>query len=344
MTQQIINNGSAAGDGQGENLYTAFGKVNANFTELYALPSGGSPAGLTNYIQYNVSGAFAASIKYQWNDATNTMTLGTGLTGGIAYIKAGAPASGAGNSLYLQASSAVGTGAVAGGALQFLGGNGTASVSSGNSNGGGFFMTGGTGYGATPTGGGFSIQAGPTAGNAGFGGNVIIYGGPDQSVIGGTAGGVDVRGGGTVNGTAGNASFRGGDVDAAGSGTGVAGSIFFNAGADLAGFGNDGAITFSTASATVTFAGATGECTFAGGSGGTTVVMGASSTAGVPALQIAGQAAGQPALRVNTSATTGTQTATWTAPTNKPGAALGTVVTWLPISIAGTIRYIPCWS
>ena len=120
MTQQVINNGSAAGDGQGENLYTAFGKVNANFTELYALPSGGVPAGLTNYIQYNVSGAFAASIKYQWDDAANTMTLGTGLTGGIAYIKAGPPTSGAGNALYLQASNAVGTGAVAGGALSLL--------------------------------------------------------------------------------------------------------------------------------------------------------------------------------------------------------------------------------
>ena len=96
MTQQFINNGSAAGDGQGENLYTAFGKVNANFTELYALPSGGSPAGSTNYIQYNVSGAFAASIKYQWDDATNTMTLGTGLTGTISYIKA-ADSTGVGN-------------------------------------------------------------------------------------------------------------------------------------------------------------------------------------------------------------------------------------------------------
>ena len=343
MTQQVINNGSAAGDGQGENLYTAFGKVNANFAELYALPSGGVPAGLTNYIQYNVSGAFAASIKYQWNDTTNTMTLGTGLTGGIAYIQAGPPTSGAGNSLYLQASNAVGTGSVAGGALQFVGGNGTASVASGNSNGGGFSMNGGTGYGATPSGGGFSIQGGPTAGNAGFGGNVTIYGGGDQSVIGGSAGGVDVRGGGTVNGTAGSASFRGGDVDSSGSGTGVAGSIYFNAGADLAGFGNDGAITFSTASATVTFSGTTGECTFTGGSGGTTVVMGASSTADVPALQIAGQAASRVALRVNTSATTGAQTATFTA-TNKPGTATTAPTKWLPINLDGTKYYIPCWT
>ena len=300
-------------------------------------------AGLTNYIQYNASGAFAASIKYQWNDTTNTMTLGTGLTGGIAYIKAGAPTTGAGNALYLQASNAVGTSAVAGGDVQITGGDGSSSVASGNSNGGGFSMFGGIGYGATPNGGGFYIQGGPTLGNAGYGGSVTIYGGGDQSVIGGSAGGVDVRGGGTVNGTAGSASFRGGDVDSTGSGTGIAGSIFFNAGADLAGFGNDGDITFSTASTTVTFAGATGICTFTGGTGGTTVVMGASSTADVPALQIAGQAASRVALRVNTSATTGTQTATFTA-TNKPGTATTAPTKWLPINLDGTKYYIPCWT
>jgi len=311
---------------------------------LYARPIGGSAAGSTNYIQYNVLGAFAASIKYQWNDATNTMTLGTGLTGGIAYIKAGAPTSGAGNSLYLLASNAVGTGANAAGIIQMSGGDGSSSVASGNSNGGGFNLGGGIGYGATPTGGGFSIQGGPTLGNAGFGGAVIIYGGGDQSVVGGQAGGVDVRGGGTVNGFAGTTSFNGGNVDAAGSGTGVAGNITFSAGQDLAGFGNDGLISFSTASTTVTFAGATGICTFTGGTSGTTVVMGASSTADVPALQIAGQAASRVALRINTSATTGAQTATWTAPTNKPGAALGTVSKWLPINLDGTKYYIPCWT
>ena len=299
-------------------------------------------AGLTNYIQYNSSGAFAASIKYQWNDTTNTMTLGTGLTGGIAYIKAGAPTSGAGNGLYLQASNAVGTSAVAGGSVQIIGGDGSSSVTSGNSNGGGFSLNGGAGYGATPSGGGFSIQGGSTLGNAGYGGSVTIYGGGDQSVIGGSAGGVDVRGGGTVNGTAGSASFRGGDVDATGSGTGIAGSIFFNAGADLAGFGNDGDITFSTASTTVTFAGATGVCTFTGGTGGTTAIFGASSTADVPALQIAGQAASRVALQINTSATTGAQIATFTA-TNKPGTGTTAPTKWLPINLDGTKYYIPCW-
>ena len=35
MVQQVINNGTVAGDGLGENLHTGFEKVNDNFTELY---------------------------------------------------------------------------------------------------------------------------------------------------------------------------------------------------------------------------------------------------------------------------------------------------------------------
>jgi hypothetical protein len=35
MAQQTINNGTVAGDGTGENLFTAFNKVNGNFTDLY---------------------------------------------------------------------------------------------------------------------------------------------------------------------------------------------------------------------------------------------------------------------------------------------------------------------
>ena len=342
MTQQVINNGSAAGDGQGENLFSAFAKVNANFTELYALPSGGSPAGLTNYIQYNVSGAFAASIKYQWNDTTNTMTLGTGLTGGIAYIKAGAPTTGAGNALYLQASNAVGTGAVAGGSVNILGGDGSSSVASGNSNGGGFSLNGGTGYGATPSGGGFFIEGGPTQGNAGFGGYVGIYGGNDNSVIGGSAGTVQCRGGDTVNGHAGSVSFNGGNVDSSGSGTGIPGGINFIAGYDASGFQPDGDIVFFTTKGTATLSGSTGSLTFNGGSFVPPVII-LTSGSTAAALEISGNSAGNVALRVNTSATTGAQTATFTA-TNKPGTATTAPTKWLPINLDGTKYYIPCWT
>src|SRR4029077_9420537 len=43
MTQQIISVGSAANDGTGDPLRTAFTKSNGNFTELYARPAA-SPA------------------------------------------------------------------------------------------------------------------------------------------------------------------------------------------------------------------------------------------------------------------------------------------------------------
>lgn len=52
---------------------------------------------------------------------------------------------------------------------------------------------------------------------------------------------------------------------------------------------------------------------------------------------------GTAALRIDVSATTGTGTATFTA-ANKPTATAGGPVTWLPISINGTIRYFPGWA
>jgi len=42
MTQQIVNIGSAANDGTGDPLRTAFNKINTNFTELYAKGAAGS--------------------------------------------------------------------------------------------------------------------------------------------------------------------------------------------------------------------------------------------------------------------------------------------------------------
>ena len=45
MAQQVINNGTTAGDGTGEVLFNAFDKTNDNFTELYKV------AGWGNYAQ-----------------------------------------------------------------------------------------------------------------------------------------------------------------------------------------------------------------------------------------------------------------------------------------------------
>ena len=45
MAQQVINNGTIAGDGTGEVLFTAFDKTNDNFTDIYKV------AGWGNYAQ-----------------------------------------------------------------------------------------------------------------------------------------------------------------------------------------------------------------------------------------------------------------------------------------------------
>ena len=62
MAQQAINNGAFAGDGSAENAYTAFAKVNANFTDLYSQlgQSGG-----TNYATTTLGAG-----------TTNDLTLG----------------------------------------------------------------------------------------------------------------------------------------------------------------------------------------------------------------------------------------------------------------------------
>lgn len=41
MAQQLIDRGLAPGDGNGEDGYSAFGKVNDNFTQLFAFTGGG---------------------------------------------------------------------------------------------------------------------------------------------------------------------------------------------------------------------------------------------------------------------------------------------------------------
>lgn len=53
--------------------------------------------------------------------------------------------------------------------------------------------------------------------------------------------------------------------------------------------------------------------------------------------------AGVETIRMNNCATTGTGTATFTA-TNKPTATAGGPVTWVPINLDGTRRYIPVWA
>ena len=48
MAQQVINIGTAANDGSGDPLRTAFDKANDNFSELYAAGAAGSNLDLSN--------------------------------------------------------------------------------------------------------------------------------------------------------------------------------------------------------------------------------------------------------------------------------------------------------
>lgn len=67
-----------------------------------------------------------------------------------------------------------------------------------------------------------------------------------------------------------------------------------------------------------------------------------SNVAGGNALVVAGNAAGTAVVRLNTQATTGAQTAIFTA-TNKPGAASVGPDKWIPINLDGTVHYVPAW-
>jgi hypothetical protein len=77
------------------------------------------------------------------------------------------------------------------------------------------------------------------------------------------------------------------------------------------------------------------------GGSGTTLTLNAGGV-GSAALNLMGTIPGASALIVNTSATTGTQTATFAA-TNKPGTTSSAPVGWLPITCDGVQYYTPLW-
>lgn len=92
MTQQIINVGTAANDGLGDPLRTAFIKTNDNFTELYA---GGGAAGIANgtsNVKIIANSSVLVSVAGTANVVTvsaNTVTTATGIlsssTAGIGF-------------------------------------------------------------------------------------------------------------------------------------------------------------------------------------------------------------------------------------------------------------------
>jgi len=97
MSRQAINIGSAANDGTGDPLRTAFDKINDNFTELYDRFGGGNP-------NIEITGDSIVNKSTNSNitlttNGTGTISLGadTSITGNLTY--AGSTISGATNNL-----------------------------------------------------------------------------------------------------------------------------------------------------------------------------------------------------------------------------------------------------
>lgn len=66
------------------------------------------------------------------------------------------------------------------------------------------------------------------------------------------------------------------------------------------------------------------------------------TTAGTGLFLNNNAAAGSAVFRIDGSATTGAQTATFTA-TNKPGSGTTSPSSWLPVNVDGAVKYIPMW-
>jgi hypothetical protein len=77
------------------------------------------------------------------------------------------------------------------------------------------------------------------------------------------------------------------------------------------------------------------------GGSGVTLTLAAAASGGA-ALELVGDVPGTPLLIINNSATTGAQTAVFSA-TNRPGTATSAPVGWLPIQCDGTLYYAPLW-
>jgi hypothetical protein len=267
MAIQLIGVGAAANDGTGDQARTAFTKVNANFTELYAgagsIPIDALPDGSGNVLYSDI-----AAIE---NDPTGTkvnekVTLqqfclaglkapqGTLVTVAMADAVAGATVGGA-----LKIATGAGNGAN-GGDLTITTGNATGA--SGKA--GVITITGGTGVtggapttwawtaskgGLTGAGSTWTIKAGPGGATSGAGGQMNLQGG---APIDGNGGAVGITGAGAATTT--STSRNGGGVSIA-----CGASVLAGTGGSYATTGGQGGTT-----------GVGGSCSFIAGTGGST--------------------------------------------------------------------------
>ena len=78
MSQHLIKTGTVPNDKTGDSLFAAFNKVNANFTELYAI-TGGTTANLKELIQDTIAEMIANGtlfgITATYDDPNNALDL-----------------------------------------------------------------------------------------------------------------------------------------------------------------------------------------------------------------------------------------------------------------------------
>lgn len=204
---EIVTPGTA-----GQLLQTNTGAlVGVSWTDAPTL----TPAGSNTQIQYNNSGAFGASSKFIWNDASNFLALGSAAAT-TSYIALPPIGSGTGGALNIRAGFAPGAGDATTSQIQLLT-NGDTGL------GGGISIQAGSGS-TDHNGGDANVNAGNGNGT-GVGGNVKIFGGVgvDSGIGGSVVFGTDAGGTtlftmpptgdfqiGTDSGTAGQALVSGG--------------------------------------------------------------------------------------------------------------------------------------
>ena len=233
-------------------------------------------------------------------------------------------ATGSGNGIQIVASDGSGDNVSNGGSVSLIGGIGYGDASgTGSGNGGSTSLQAGDGgYGGFPASGvGGSVFMGAGAGNGddGTGGKVFLMAGNGNGVTAGDGGFVSIKTGDSSTHAAGVLYLM------TGNGATTNGRI-------LIGINSIQAITVQS----------TRQVFIATPTSGPALSV-AAGAAGQLTLTVAGNGAGNASIGINTSATTGTQTATFTA-TNKPGTATTAPTKWLPINLDGTKYYIPCWT
>lgn len=358
MVQQVVNVGTQANDATGDLLRDAFTKINNNFAVFFtgnfptAQMTVGPPVSGNALTAVGISGSAAiVATAFSVTDISLTATGTASFAGGVTF---GSPTGGnKGSGSFNAVSGFINNVAIATGTT----------VSSFTSNTGlstnvaatGAVTVTNTGVLSVTTNTGLSTNVAATGAvtitNTGV---TSLAGTANQITASASTGAVTVSlpaavifpGTISVTGTITSTSTINANLAGAGTALQIAGFNF-------AGFDGSvnlimGGLTSSQFASTKIFAG--GHDTIDLSNAGNVAILAPTSgdnllltnVAGGNALTIVGNSAGTAVLRLNTQATTGAQTATFTA-TNKPGSGTTSPDKWIPINLDGTLHYVPAF-